>query len=312
MTTRVVVTGGAGFIGSHVVDRLRAEGADVLVVDNLSSGRIENLDPSVAVERAHVATGKTGSLIRRWQPDSVVHCAAQVSVAASVRDPRVDATTNIIGSITTIQAAVAAGASRFIYVTTGGALYGEPQYLPCDEDHPIAPLSPYGLSKWVAERYLELLAPPGLIRVVLRLANVYGPRQRSEGEAGVVSIFADRMRRGLPAEIHGDGEQTRDFVFVADVADAVMRALVTDGSLTANVGTGRATSIIGLFRALAAIADYDQEPRHVDPRPGDVRASVLSVALAERELGWAPATTLEIGLAATYHALAGAQPQPRE
>ena len=304
---RAVVTGGAGFIGSHIVDRLIVLGYDVLVIDDLSTGSRSNVVDAARLEELDVADPAVERLLAQWRGEVVVHCAAQVSVASSVLDPARDASSNVVGSVSAIRAAVVGGCRIFVYVTTGGALYGEPRYLPCDEDHPIEPLSPYGLSKWTGERYLDLLAPTTMRHVVLRLANVYGPRQRSDGEGGVVAIFAERMRQGLPVEIHGDGGQTRDFVYVGDVADAAIAAIGATRSTTVNIATGRATSVLDLFAAVASIAGYSDPPKFVAARPGDVRHSRLAVGKAARELGWTPQTQLEAGLAETYAALSLAE-----
>jgi UDP-glucose 4-epimerase len=301
---RAVVTGGAGFIGSHVTDRLIGLGYEVLVVDNLATGALSNVAAAARLEHRDVADPGLERVFAEWRAQVVVHCAAQVSVAASVLDPALDARSNVLGTVATIRAAVAGGCRSFVYVTTGGALYGTPRYLPCDEEHPIEPISPYGLSKWAGERYLSLVAPDSMLQVVLRLANVYGPRQRSDGEGGVVSIFAERMRSGLPVEITGDGQQTRDFVYVGDVVDAIVAAANATRSTTVNIGTERACSVLDLYRALAAIAGYSRSPIFVAPRPGDVRHSRLAIEKALGELDWRPRTTLEVGLAETYARLA--------
>lgn len=298
------MTGGAGFIGSHVVDRLIEIGYEVLVVDNLVSGSRSNVQPAARLEERDVADPKMERLLARWRGEVVVHCAAQVSVASSVRDPALDARSNIVGTVRTVRAAAAGGCRCFVYVTTAGAIHGEPRYLPTDEDHPIEPISPYGLSKWAGERYLDLLAPDSMLRMVLRLANVYGPRQRSDGEGGVVAVFAERMRQGLPVEIHGDGGQTRDFVYVSDVVDAVVAAMNATHSATVNIATGRAVSVLGLYEALSTISGCSKPPTFVAARPGDVRHSRLAIATALRELGWSPHTAMEAGLADTYASLA--------
>lgn len=303
------MTGGAGFIGSHVADRFLLLGYDVLVVDNLSSGSRSNVPSGAAFEECDVADPSVEEVLVRWGGEVVVHCAAQVSVAASFRDPELDARSNIVGTARIVRAAAAGGCRHFVYVTTGGALYGEPRYLPCDEAHPIEPLSPYGVSKWTGERYLDLLAPASMFRVALRLANVYGPRQRADGEGGVVGVFAGRMKASLPVEINGDGRQTRDFVFVRDVVDAVVAAANATGSTTVNIGTERDVSVLDLYAALAAIAGYSKAPVFVAPRRGDVRHSRLAIGKARRELGWEPGTALEVGLAETY---AGMEPRAQE
>lgn len=300
---RAVVTGGAGFIGSHIADRLIDLGYDVLIVDDLTTGSRANVPDGARLEQLDVADPAVEHLLAGWGGELVVHCAAQVSVASSVVDPAGDARSNVLGTISTIKAAAAGRCQSFVYVTTGGALYGEPSYLPCDEDHPIEPISPYGLSKWTGERYLDLLVPATTTSVVLRLANVYGPRQRSDGEGGVVAVFAERMRQGLPVEIHGDGGQTRDFVYVGDVADAAIAAAKATHSTTVNIATGRAISVLEIFAAMASIAGYSKLPKFVEARPGDVRHSRLAIGKAARELGWTPKTQLEAGLAATYASL---------
>ena len=302
----VVVTGGAGFIGSHVVDRLLEEGRPVIVVDDLSTGVAPNLQRGTNLEQLDLAGPKAAERIARLRPAAVVHCAAQASVTESFRDPARDAAVNVVGGLNALRGALDGGSKRFVYVTTGGALYGHAASLPSSEIDPIAPLSPYGLSKWMMERYLAILAGDRLSWVALRLGNVYGPRQRSDGEAGVVAIFADLMRRRAPVAIEGDGEQTRDFVFVADVRDAIVRALDHEATDSLNIGTGRATSVNELFGELAAIAGYGLQPTHVAARPGDVRHSVLDVRRAEAVLGWTPRTALGDGLRATY--MATAQP----
>ena len=216
-----------------------------------------------------------------------------------MKGPVRDARINILGGINVWQAAISAGCDRFIYVTTGGALYGNPDYLPCDEDHPIRPISGYGLSKWVLERYLQLLLPDTMTLSVLRLANVYGPRQVPLGEAGVVAIFAQHMVRGEQVTINGDGAQTRDLVYVGDVARAHEMALEASESLTVNIGTGTATSVSDLFRLMAGETAYALPPAHQSERPGDVEHIYLDISKAKRLLGWAPQTSLQEGLRET-------------
>jgi UDP-glucose 4-epimerase len=306
------VTGGAGFIGSHIGDRLIELGYEVLIVDDLTTGSRSNLPRSATIEELDVASPALERLLAKWRGEIVVHCAAQVSVASSVVDAANDARSNVLGTIGTILAAVAGGCRRFVYVTTGGALYGVPHYLPCDEGHPIEPISPYGLSKWAGERYVDLLAPSWMTHVALRLGNVYGPRQRSDGEGGVVAIFAERMTKGLPVEIHGDGGQTRDFVYVGDVAEAAVAAIRADHSTTVNIASGRAISVLELYEDLASILGYSFPPRFVAARPGDVMDSRLAIEKAARELGWKPRTTLESGLATTSRSFgAGDISEPR-
>ena len=297
---RALVTGGAGFIGSHVVDHLLAQGAAVLVVDDLSTGTEQNLAQARAAELVPIDIGSPQLLdvARAFRPDAIVHCAAQASVVVSMREPVRDAATNIVGGLNVRDAALACSCAQLVYLNTGGALYGHPDYLPMDEDHPVRPQSGYGLSKWTLECYLKLL-PSEMPLKVLRLANIYGPRQDPYGEAGVVSIFSAQMARGEPPTIFGDGEQTRDFVYVGDVVRAIALALAAPASLTVNISSGTGTSVNGIFRMLAAACGYTPEPVYAPERPGEVRHSVLANDRAKRMLGWQPETTLPDGLRAT-------------
>jgi UDP-glucose 4-epimerase len=295
---RVLVTGGAGFIGSHIVAVLRGDANGVIVLDDLSTGSTSNLPDDVTFVHHDLTATDTSELIERLRPDAIVHAAAQVSVSRSADDPAGDARTNVVGTVRLLEGARMAGTRTVVYVTTGGALYGEPRYLPCDEDHPIDPISPYGLSKWVGERYLPLLVP-GARRVVLRLANVFGPRQNAEGEAGVVSIFASRMLSDSPVEIHGDGAQTRDFVYVEDVAAAVARSLGADRDLTLNIGSGTGLSVGELYALIRDLTGYTGRATYTAPRPADVRHSVLDVHRAHDAIGWSPRVDLRDGLERT-------------
>ena len=299
---RVVVTGGAGFIGSHVADRLLELGHEVIVVDDLSSGSLANVPRGARLELLDLSGRSAAARIRSLRAELAVHCAAQASVARSAADPGLDARANILGTIALVQGALLGGASRLVYLNTGGALYGDAERVPTPEDASIQPLSPYGLSKWMAEQYLYRLVEGRAIATTLRLANVYGPRQRADGEGGVVSVFLDRMRSGGPIELHGDGDQTRDFVYVQDVVDAVVTAATTDVSVVANIGTGVATSINSVLRLLGDITGYEGPVSHVASRPGDVRHSSLEVARAAAVLGWRPTTDLAVGLRATADA----------
>ena len=295
---RVLITGGAGFIGSHIVDALRAARHDVVVLDDFSTGSPANVLDDVELIRHDLADHGTAEVVRDVRPGVIVHAAAQVSVAASTVDPVRDATSNVIGSVRLFEGARAAGVGRVVYITTGGALYGEPRYVPCDEEHPIDPISPYGLSKWVAERYLAMLMPDS-VRTVLRLANVYGPRQSTLGEAGVVATFASRMLAGDPVEIHGDGGQTRDFVYVGDVAAAVSRCLGRPRDAVLNIGSGSSTSVLQLFETMQRLTHYGRRPDAAPARTGDVRHSVLDVRRAAAVLGWRPEVGLDEGLRRT-------------
>jgi UDP-glucose 4-epimerase len=297
-TRRVIVTGGAGFIGSHLVDRLAGSGADVVVMDDLSGGSVANLPTGVPLTRIELATPETVAAIIDAQPDAVVHCAAQTSVPASFDDPVRDARSNIIGSLRVIEGCRRAGVAELVYVTTGGALYGRPMVVPWDEQAALAPISPYGISKSIVESYLDVLEPVSRV-TVLRFANVYGPRQGSVGESGVVATFIDRMRKGLPVIIDGDGEQTRDLLYVADAVDAIEAVL--DGAVggTFNIGTGQGTTVNALFKELAALIGYDRPPDFGPARTGDIRHSILDPTLAGRLLHWRAYTALASGLAKT-------------
>jgi UDP-glucose 4-epimerase len=296
---RVVITGGAGFVGSHIVETLTGRGDDVVVVDDLSTGKRSNLSPDVALEEMAIGDGRLAEVIAQFGPDAVVHAAAQASVPSSVVDPAHDAKINIVDGLNVMAAAVDAGVSKIVYINTGGALYGEPDYVPCDERHPIRPISPYGLSKATLEAYLSMLLPSGISLVTLRLANVYGPRQDPHGEAGVVAIFTERMMSGREITVFGDGEQTRDFVYVKDVASAVASALSQQGRHAINIGTGVPTSVNQVFGALAASTGYGREPHREEARSGDVRHIYLDVARAASVLGWRPSVGLDEGLELT-------------
>ena len=296
----VLVTGVAGFIGSHVVDALVAECRRVVVLDDLSTGSCANVAIEAELQVMDLALPEAATLVSGLQPEAIAHCAAQTSVPASFRDPAKDARANIAASLNVIQGALSAGTPRFVYVTTGGAAYGRPVQLPCREDHPIEPLSPYGWTKLLVERYLDMLAGDRMSWIAQRLANVYGPRQRTDGEAGVVARFMEGMAARRPLVIDGDGEQTRDFVYVADVVDAVRAAVDSLVSGPVNIGTGTGTSVNTLFTVLASISGYSLEPNQGPPRRGDIRHSALASSRANTDLGWVPRVTLEDGLRRTY------------
>ena len=302
---RVVVTGGAGFIGSHVVDDLVLEGHDVLIVDDLSTGLEANLNPSADFVKMDIVDHGLTALLAKFRPDAVSHLAAQTSVTVSVANPVLDARTNVHGSLNLLNAAMAAGVGRFIYVTTGGALYGEPDYIPCDEEHPVRPSSPYGLSKWTFERYLEVLAPDGMLVHVLRLANVYGPRQPPGGESGVVSILGSLMLASGQVTIFGDGEQSRDYVYVSDVVGAHHSALDNKASATVNISTGVGTTVNQLFDKLAGETGYERPSVYAPDRTGELKTSVLANGRAAELLGWSPKVMMNQGLRNTLEWLKG-------
>lgn len=302
---KIVVTGGAGFIGSHVVDAYVAAGHEILVVDNLSTGKREHVNPAARLVEMDVNAPAFLDLLRAERPDVVNHHAANPSVSRSVREPIFDATQNVLGTISVLEAARQAGVGKFIYISSGGAMYGNPQYLPADENHPANPVSPYALSKHTGERYVRVYGlEHGLHWTSLRYANVYGPRQDPSGEAGVISIFCQNLLDGVPPEIHWDGEQTRDFVYVADCARANLLALEGGDGQAYNVGTEIGTSISKLFHTLLAVAGKELAPRSGPRRPGDARHSYLDCAKIERDLGWRAEVGLREGLAETWRSFA--------
>ena len=305
---RTLVTGGAGFIGSTLVDRLLAEGHEVDVVDDLSTGSLVNLADARAtagraltIHQLDIRLPELADLVVRRRPQVVFHLAAQADVRVSVEQPSLDAEVNIIGSINVLEGARAAGTERVVFAASGGTLYGDPadDALPLRESEPHRPLSPYGVSKKAVLDYMvayrELHA---LEFAAVALANVYGPRQDPHGEAGVVAIFADRLLGGTPVTIYGDGEQTRDFVFVDDVVDALVRAASKGGGLICNIGTGRETSVNELYGVMAAAAGVDEPPLYAPLRPGELLRNVLDVERASIQLGWQPWTDLPTGTAA--------------
>ncbi|MBV8258577.1 MAG: GDP-mannose 4,6-dehydratase [Actinobacteria bacterium] len=295
---RALVTGGAGFIGSHVVDALLARRDEVHVVDNLATGSRENVAAGAQLHEVDIRDDALVALAERLRPEQVFHLAAQADVSTSVARPDFDADVNVVGTVRVLEAARAAGAS-VVFTSTGGALYGECER-PATEDDPKHPLSPYGTSKLAGEEYLQTWNRlHGMANVVCRLANVYGPRQSASLEGGVVSIFLDRLRDAETATIFGDGLQTRDFVYVGDVVSALLAAAGSGGGVF-NVGTGVQTSVAELFRLCAEAAGVEAEPALAPARAGDIRDSVLDPSRAERELGWRPARTLAQGLAETW------------
>jgi UDP-glucose 4-epimerase len=297
---RVLVTGGAGFIGSHVVDGCIAAGHEVLIVDDLSSGKRENLNPKARFHQLDILDPRTAEVIRTERPDVIAHHAAQMDVRRSVADPVFDARVNVLGTIGLLEAARQAGVRKFLFVSSGGAVYGEQETFPAPETHPTNPVSPYGVSKRSGELYAFFYqAEYGLPFVALRYANVYGPRQDPHGEAGVVAIFTGRMLRGEPITVNGDGGQTRDYVFVGDVARANLRALERDVTGPVNIGTGVETDVNRLAAELLAATGSRSEVRHGPAKPGEQRRSVVDVRRAAEVLGWRPEVSLADGLRRT-------------
>ena len=314
---KILVTGGAGFIGSHIVDAILAAGHSAAVLDDLSSGSRDNLPADVPIHVADIADADAvEQAFDAERPDAVCHQAAQMSVSRSVREPAFDARVNVTGLINVLDAAVRHRASRFVFASSGGVLYGDVT-TPAPEDTPANPVSPYGITKWVGERYLEFYAREhGLATVALRYSNVYGPRQNPHGEAGVVAIFCKKLLAGEAARINGDGRYVRDYVYGPDVARANLVALTGDlpqvspGSLTSlNIGTGLGTDvneleamIRGALQELLATREHTTTlplPHHGPERPGDLRSNLVDAALAGKVLGWRPEMTLADGLAQT-------------
>lgn len=304
---RVLVTGGAGFIGSHVVDRLLTAGHRVAVVDDLSSGRRDQVDPRARLYTLDIRAAELAEVFARERPEAVCHHAAQVDVRRSTVDPRLDAEINILGGLNLLDCALRAGVRKLVYASTC-AVYGEPDYLPVDEAHPIRPLSPYGVSKHAFEQYLfACAAEQGLDYSVLRYPNVYGPRQDPHGEAGVVAIFTGRMLGGEACTINGDGEQARDFLFVGDCAEANLLALGEAGSrATLNLASGTLTTINALYTRLASLTGFSQAARHGPAKPGETYRIHQSAERARAVLGWQPRVGLDEGLAATVAHFRGA------
>ncbi|MCI0798734.1 MAG: SDR family oxidoreductase [Chloroflexi bacterium] len=295
-----LVTGGAGFIGSHLVDRLVSQGFRVVVIDNLSTGKLKNLNPAATFHHIDITNKSVVEVFQREQPDLVFHLAAQASVSVSTKDPIQDSDINVMGTLRLLEAARRCGIEKFIYSSTGGALYGEPQYTPCDENHPIVPLSPYALSKYVGELYLQLYHRLYLLNyTTLRYGNVYGPRQEPHGEAGVVAIFTQAMLEGKQPQIFGDGNQERDFVYIDDVVEANLAAIERGDADAFNIGTGEKTSVNRIFESIQSIIKYRWGPEHGPARPGEVYQISLDGSKAARELGWTPQATLEEGLGQT-------------
>jgi len=302
---RILITGGAGFIGSNVVDAFIAAGHDVAIVDDLSSGSCDNVHRGARWYRLDIRDTALDAVFAEERPEVVCHHAAQVSVRRSVDAPQADAQVNVLGSLNVLETARRHGTRRLVFASTGGAIYGEQTGEAADETHPCRPRSPYAIAKLAVEHYIDYYcATFGLQAVVLRYANVYGPRQDPHGEAGVVAIFMQRILAGLAPTIYGDGKQVRDFVYVEDVVAANLAALdagTADGEMAIfNIGTGRATTVNALWRLIEAIAQPSVAPNHEPARFGDVQRSVLDAARAAHRLGWRPAIDVESGLVRTW------------
>lgn len=297
---KVVVTGGAGFIGSHVVDRLVLEGQDVVVVDNLSTGKRRNLNRSARFYKVDIQSWRLERVFRNERPSVVMHLAAQMDVRKSVEDPLFDAQVNILGTLNVLQQAVKHGVRKVIFSSSGGAIYGEQEVFPAPETHITQPLSPYGLSKLCGEHYLSYYQRVGGIQMVnLRYANVYGPRQDPHGEAGVVGIFIQKLLNNEQAIINGNGRQTRDFVFVDDVVEANLAVIGQETQGTYNVGTGVETSINDLFRILVEQTGSKCKELHGPAKKGEQARSVIDSTKLRHALSWEPRVELTEGLKRT-------------
>lgn len=305
MKRKAIVTGGAGFVGSHLVDLLVDRDWDVLVLDDLSSGKMDYLTDArrrakIGVHITDIVAPEIGDVVGRFGPEVIFHLAAQSKVRPSVDDPMHDAEVNVLGTIGVLTAAAAAAVRKVVFASSGGAIYGGAAKLPVKESAAKKPESPYGISKKIVEDYFRWFhAMHGIDYTLLAPANIYGPRQDPSLEGGVVAIFAQAMLRGHRPTIFGDGTQTRDFVFVADICDAFLRAADAGSGALLNVGSGRETSVLDLFGTIAAATGFEDPPQFDDAKPGDVDRSVVDASKAKSALGWEAWTTLEDGLART-------------
>lgn len=297
---KILVTGGAGFIGSHITDALIQRGHQVHVMDNLSSGLRENVHPKAIFHELDIRSEAAASLFRQEHFEVLYHQAAQMDVRRSVADPMFDANNNILGFLNLMEAGRESGLKKVIFASTGGAIYGDPEYTPQDEQHPTKPASPYGISKLATEHYLRFYAAVhGIAYVALRYANVYGPRQNPHGEAGVVAIFSERMLENKPCFINGSGRQTRDYVYVKDVVQANVLALDYTENGTFNVGTGIETDVVTLFRFIKQFSLSTTPESYADAKAGEQARSVVSNAAISVAMGWKNQFDLKIGLQET-------------
>lgn len=297
---KVLVTGGAGFIGSHVVDLLVEAGHEVVVVDNLSTGRKSNLNPRAKFYQVDIRSQDLEKVFQDERPEVIDHHAAQMDVRRSVADPIYDADINVLGGLNLLNLSVKYGVRKFIHISSGGAVYGEPVYVPCDENHPVKPLCPYGATKYILELYLYMFnINYGLDYTILRYGNVYGPRQDPAGEAGVVAIFTGLMLKGAPVTIFGSGEQVRDYVFVKDCARANLIAVDKGSHQVFNLGCGVPTTVNQIFGGLKEIIQYPLAANYAPARTGETFQIYLSPERAKDQLGWSADVTLMEGLRKT-------------
>ena len=297
---KVLVTGGAGFIGSHVVDQCIAQGYQVIVVDNLATGRRENVHPEAIFVQMDIHAGTLKEVLAEHQPDYVAHLAAQMNVTLSLKDPMRDATDNVLGTVNVLQQSVETGVKKLVFSSSSGVIYGEPTKLPVSEEDPTNPVSHYGVSKLAGEHYIRLYHHIyGLPFAVLRFANVYGPRQQPHGEAGVCSILAMRMLEGRRPVLYGFGDPLRDYVFVQDVAKSVLLAMEAGDGATMNIASGRGTSVRELFTIIKELTGFEEDPILEPLRPGEVTGIFASCERAGEVLGWRAETDLREGLRQT-------------
>ena len=297
---RILVTGGAGFIGSHIADALLAEGHTVDIVDNLSTGSTNNVPEGAGFYELSIDDAEVGYLLDKTKFDVICHHAAQIDVRISVSNPAGDLKNDVAASVTLFEAAVKTGVKQIIFASSGGAIYGEQEYFPADEDHPIQPASPYGLNKWIIERYLDYyFRLCGIGICSLRYANVYGPRQNTKSEAGVIAIFANNMLNNIDVVINGTGEQTRDFVYISDVVAANISAINKKFLGTLNIGTGIETSVNKIFDSIKELTGSNQQKVYAMAKKGEQFRSVLACDKAKKELNWTPVNSPEEGLAKT-------------
>ena len=297
----ILVTGGAGFIGSHVVDAYINDNHNVVIVDDMSRGRKEFINPRATFHQISISDPQLANIIQKESIKVISHHAAQISVSDSVKNPVKDAESNIIGTLQLLQNAVECGIDKFIFASTGGAIYGEQDYFPAREDHPQKPTSPYGLSKLSVEGYLKFYKEQyGLKSIIFRYGNVFGPRQNPNGEAGVVAIFNNRLLKGQAPIINGDGEQTRDYIFVRDVVNANLLALKLNGSDTFNVGTGQETSVNELTHLILEVAESNIDVQTSKKNNFEQRRSCLDYKKLKESLNWSPKVSLKEGLSETF------------
>lgn len=305
----LLVTGGAGFIGSHLVDALIVAGHTVSIIDNLSTGKRENINKNAKLYEINITTDEVESVFRDQSFDVVYHLAAQIDVRVSVSNPVADVMTNIAGSVRLLECARIHHVKRFVFASTGGAIYGEQDHFPADEQHPTRPLSPYGVAKLAVERYMYYFHKEyGLDCIALRYANVYGPRQNPHGEAGVIAIFSRRLFDGVQTLINGDGLQTRDYTYVGDIIDANLRVIDLKGFHYINIGTGVETDVITLFDEINKLSSANVNRQFKDAAPGEQRRSCIDPTLAGELLGWYPKVVLRDGLKNTVEYFRHQQP----